>query len=1252
MKKNFTIFKSAMMLICALLVMQFGMAQTTTIAGWTFPTSPGSVSTYPADCGIGDGMLYLDGTNGSDEWTVGTGTSVNNNASFGMTGAAPTIVVCGDENYDKALGMGGVNNNGKSVVFTFSTTSFQNIQLSYDFKRTGTGFNTATWAYSTDGINFTEKTTITDETAYTSANTSRTNYTVDFSDATELNNQTIVYIRLTVDGATAANGNNRYDNINFTGESDVPTTEQPVFSVQAGRYCGAIDVTITSETEGASIYYTTDGSDPDNVNGTLYEAPIHIESTTTLRAKAYADGLAPSYETSAAYTFSPTVATISDFKAFDGDDNFYKLTCPVTVVFQNGNYLFVEDEAHTGLCIYKNGGFSTNFFNGDVITGGICGKTYLYTNSNSGESTLEMSSPEFVNPIPEHGQEVEPVNVTISDLRLNWDMYESRLVTISGVTFDQGSFSTSTSSTLNIHQGTEILGCTNTFGVLNNMEAPVANANVTGITFNNSTLKRIAPRNVNDIEDLLPTLAIVSPNEGQVFEQGNPIPVELSIENFNFENESMIEFQLLLDETPVATRYLHNAEEFTQNSDISSMVTDFGNYTFIASLVNSDNTQFTIPATDTVSFTYNAVYIAIETSVNRLEFTEIGESQTFTATAFRLDENITITVDNSDFTVSPTTLAATAENETVAVTFNGEATATGTLTLTSGTTTATVLLNAVIPIDTLIYGIGFENAEGFICPANFVYDNDAPAYYGPAGQQWGVMHGCVTTTDTISGRQALQMRYYTNSNHNGHLGYTYTNFDLHNVTKVEFSAKSTNNLRLHASFSHNGGESFEGDTVYILSSTPQRFTYFITDSGEYYSVRVKFAVELPEPAPTSTSRLTIDNVNVYGVTGLEPNIVETPVISEASNDFIEPITVSITCATEDARIYYTLDGSTPDESSTLYDNPITINSTCTLKAKAFKGGMDPSNVAFAEYTFPVEVATIADFKAFGANATESTILYKITGNVTFVYRNARNIFIEDATGGLLVYDNNNPVVTNEYEEGDVINGGIIGKYTTYNGMPELIPYINWEPASGTATVTISVVTASDIASDYATYESRLVRINAGVFAEGATFNTSSATNATFTDATGDIVVRNQFKTLDTTVNAGDSVDIIGFAAIYSNNSGTSYQIFPRTNADIIPIVHEPDDTTSTNPEDTVGIRTLAPVILSVYPNPSKDIITVNTDHNGGSLEILNAFGQIVYRATSPVYPMTINLCDKAAGLYFVRVITADNRIAIVKVSKE
>ena len=1191
-------------------------------------------------------MLYLDGSFGSDVWTVTTGTSVSNGASYYYQGLAPDGAVCGETTATKALGIAGNDKNGSSIVFAFSATGLQDIQLSYTFSRTQYGFNTAEWSHSTDGVTYTSDTLITNDV------TTKTFYTLDFSNATDINGQSTVYIRVTVDGASRANGNNKFDNILITGASDVPAAMQPTFSVEAGNFCVPFEVTISSETENASIYYTTDGSDPDDVNGTLYEGAITISSTCTLKAKAYADGLAASFEQSALYTFPAEVATISDFKA-QSNNTYCKLTCPVTAVFQSGNYLFVEDEAHTGLCLFKNGGIGTDFFNGDIITDGICGTKTTYQN------LIECQNPEFVNPTATSGTPVEPVAVTMAQLHANWNTYDSRLVTISNVTFEQAEIPTSTSFSNNfrkVYQGTDSLGCANTFGTVGGVQAPISLANVTGLLLNNATIKRISPRDAEDIVDLLPSITIVSPTEGQVIEEGTPVHVDVEVENFNFENGNMIEGKLLVNGESVITQNLQNATQLTafENMDLSTLMTDFGEYTVIVSLVNADNQQFTVPATDTVTFTYSAVYIAIETSESTMEFSETGESHTFTVTGFRLDEAITLTVDNASFTVSPSTLPATADAETVTVTFIGDASAAGTITLTSGTTTATVALNAVIPIDELILSVGFEPSEGFTSASN--YQNDDPNYLGPDGQKWGVVHGCVATTGAISGTQSMQMRYYfsTSSPHYGHMGYTYTNFDVHNVTKVEFDAKvSTNsNMKLMVSFSHDGGETYEGDSLFNTTATAQRFTYNISDSGQYYSVRVKFAFVVPEEITASGNnlQLIIDAVDFYGVTGLEANVVETPVISEPSGTYLAPMIVNITCETEDARIYYTTDGTVPDESSTLYESPITISSSCTLKAKAFKGGMDPSNIATAEYNFPVEVATIADFKAAGAN--DNTLTYKITGDITFVYRNARNIYIQDATGGLLVYDNNTSVVTGNYNEGDVISGGIIGTYTSYNGLSEMIPTADWAAASGTATVTATVVTTSDITGDYTTYESRLVRINACVFTEEASFNTSSATNAPLSDATGDIVVRNQFKTLDTIVNAGDSLDIIGFAAIYVNGGNTTYHIFPRTNADIIPIIPEPEDTTSTNPDDTVGIHTYAPVLLTVFPNPATTEITVSTERDGGCLEVLNAFGQVVYRRTDPVYPLTVNLSDKAAGLYFVRVITSDNRIAILKISKE
>jgi len=76
----------------------------------------------------------------------------------------------------------------------------------------------------------------------------------------------------------------------------------PTFSPTAGVYASAQTVTISSTTGGASIRYTTDGTNPTETTGTLYTGPVTISSSCTLKAMAYATGYSDSSVTSGAYT--------------------------------------------------------------------------------------------------------------------------------------------------------------------------------------------------------------------------------------------------------------------------------------------------------------------------------------------------------------------------------------------------------------------------------------------------------------------------------------------------------------------------------------------------------------------------------------------------------------------------------------------------------------------------------------------------------------------------------------------------------------------------------------------------------------------------------------------------------------------------------------------------------------------------------------------------------------------------------------
>lgn len=102
--------------------------------------------------------------------------------------------------------------------------------------------------------------------------------------------------------------------------------------------------------------------------------------------------------------------------------------------------------------------------------------------------------------------------------------------------------------------------------------------------------------------------------------------------------------------------------------------------------------------------------------------------------------------------------------------------------------------------------------------------------------------------------------------------------------------------------------------------------------------------------------------HINGIIGSYPNdlyvvnagtfpIVELPVFSPPAGEFTEPFYAGISCSTEGAQIRYTLDGTPPTSGSLLYSQPIYVDRTTTIKARAFHGLWTPSDVVTATFSF-------------------------------------------------------------------------------------------------------------------------------------------------------------------------------------------------------------------------------------------------------------------------------------------------------------
>lgn len=81
------------------------------------------------------------------------------------------------------------------------------------------------------------------------------------------------------------------------------------------------------------------------------------------------------------------------------------------------------------------------------------------------------------------------------------------------------------------------------------------------------------------------------------------------------------------------------------------------------------------------------------------------------------------------------------------------------------------------------------------------------------------------------------------------------------------------------------------------------------------------------------------------------HVVDKPELSPGDTTFSDDeLEVEIECDTEDATIYYTVDGGDPDERCEEYKKPIVLKKTARIKARAFREDWEPSAVVVGNYT--------------------------------------------------------------------------------------------------------------------------------------------------------------------------------------------------------------------------------------------------------------------------------------------------------------
>lgn len=132
-------------------------------------------------------------------------------------------------------------------------------------------------------------------------------------------------------------------------------------------------------------------------------------------------------------------------------------------------------------------------------------------------------------------------------------------------------------------------------------------------------------------------------------------------------------------------------------------------------------------------------------------------------------------------------------------------------------------------------------------------------------------------------------------------------------------------------------------------------------------------------SPTNASIYDVCEVTVNA-----PTIVATPSMSVAEGTYNVAQSVTLSCATDDATIRYTTDGTDPTSSSTVYGSAISVGQTMTIKAKAFKEGLTDSGIASATYTLKCVAPTFSPDASTVSYGSEIT-LSSTTGGSTIYY---------------------------------------------------------------------------------------------------------------------------------------------------------------------------------------------------------------------------------------------------------------------------
>ncbi|MCQ2324855.1 MAG: chitobiase/beta-hexosaminidase C-terminal domain-containing protein [Paludibacteraceae bacterium] len=163
-----------------------------------------------------------------------------------------------------------------------------------------------------------------------------------------------------------------FGTMTFVIAESAPSAATPTItpSTEAEIYWEPITVTLATTTEGAAIYYTTNGDAP-TAASTLYEAPFQVSATTTVKAIAVKEGLDNSEVASKIFSFG---------KVFDNI-----AACFADETLQNGDVVKISNVSAV-ITSFAGSGKTVYFEGGSFYVNATYPKTYAIGGTLSGSN--------------------------------------------------------------------------------------------------------------------------------------------------------------------------------------------------------------------------------------------------------------------------------------------------------------------------------------------------------------------------------------------------------------------------------------------------------------------------------------------------------------------------------------------------------------------------------------------------------------------------------------------------------------------------------------------------------------------------------------------------------------------------------------------------------------------------------------------------------------------------------------------------